>query len=82
MVSSFFLNKKWTFMSRNFGKKNSRLFAEFVIYNLLMMFAFGHFNVWFAQLIPWSLAAQGASFALSALINFTVYNTFLFKHRA
>ncbi|QQR55381.1 GtrA family protein [Candidatus Peregrinibacteria bacterium] len=82
IVSSFLLNKKWTFTRRNFAKKNSRLFAEFVLYNVLMMFAFAHFNVWFAALLPWSVLAQLASFGLSALINFTVYNFILFRHRA
>lgn len=79
MVSSFMLNKRWTFSGRKFTKTVRRLFVEFLLFNFLMMFLFGQMNLWFFAWMNQVFLAQMAAIAVTTVVNFLVYKFLIFK---
>jgi len=79
IISSFFLNKKWTFEFKDRGGKPVNVFIVFMLYNIIVMILFGYLNVGFLNLIKYKFISQILSIIITTLLNFTVYKFFIFK---
>lgn len=79
IVSSFLLNKKWTFSQRSFTKPLRRLFGEFLVFNVFMMFFFAQLNLWFVSWFGTSLVSQLMAIAVTTGLNFCMYRWVIFK---
>lgn len=79
MLSSFFLNKKWTFSLNNKSTCSEKTFILFVSFNVLMMIIFGYINLGFSALTESAFAGQILSILSTTIINFLVYKILIFK---
>jgi|GEM_PF-3695573 len=81
VVSSFLLNKKFTFHVGAGAKKSYVLFMEFLAFNIFMMVVFAKLNLVFATLFDIKIFAQVSSIFITTCVNFVAYKFLIFRPR-
>lgn len=79
IISSFILNKKWTFQFTGNKTNTVNLFIIFVLFNIMMMIFFGYLNLWFFIITKHVFIGQILSLSITTALNYIVYKSLIFR---